>query len=152
MHQFFRGLQPLRPQRPCLKLPGKPVPPAPVACWRCLMAAKWGVAAASEGAAAVMPIVVSSTELTASCPISHLCFKMNHDPLSHVLRSVRLRGAKHLMAYHMVAKGSPCAAVDGLPPVAQEVGDDSEAAFAQAFKRLVGKPPAAWRRGRRIAG
>lgn len=30
--------------------------------------------------------------------------------------------------------------------VAQEVGYDSEAAFARAFKRLVGKPPAAWRR------
>jgi len=30
--------------------------------------------------------------------------------------------------------------------VAQEVGYDSEAAFARAFKRLVGKPPGAWRR------
>jgi AraC-like DNA-binding protein len=30
--------------------------------------------------------------------------------------------------------------------VAQEVGYDSEAAFAKAFKRLVGAPPAAWRR------
>jgi transcriptional regulator GlxA family with amidase domain len=30
--------------------------------------------------------------------------------------------------------------------VAQEVGYDSEAAFARAFKRLMGKPPAAWRR------
>jgi AraC-like DNA-binding protein len=30
--------------------------------------------------------------------------------------------------------------------VAQEVGYDSEAAFARAFKRLVGTPPAAWRR------
>jgi AraC-like DNA-binding protein len=30
--------------------------------------------------------------------------------------------------------------------VAQNVGYDSEAAFARAFKRLVGKPPAAWRR------
>ncbi|HTS20355.1 MAG TPA: AraC family transcriptional regulator [Casimicrobiaceae bacterium] len=30
--------------------------------------------------------------------------------------------------------------------VAEEVGYDSEAAFARAFKRLVGKPPAAWRR------
>jgi len=29
-----------------------------------------------------------------------------------------------------------------------EVGYDSEAAFARAFKRLVGKPPAAWRRER----
>lgn len=31
---------------------------------------------------------------------------------------------------------------------AQEVGNDSEAAFARAFKRLVGQPPAAWRRAR----
>jgi transcriptional regulator GlxA family with amidase domain len=30
--------------------------------------------------------------------------------------------------------------------VAQSVGYDSEAAFARAFKRLVGTPPAAWRR------
>jgi AraC-like DNA-binding protein len=29
--------------------------------------------------------------------------------------------------------------------IALEVGYDSEAAFARAFKRLVGKPPAAWR-------
>jgi AraC-like DNA-binding protein len=32
--------------------------------------------------------------------------------------------------------------------IALEVGDDSEAAFARAFKRLVGTPPAAWRRAR----
>jgi AraC-like DNA-binding protein len=30
--------------------------------------------------------------------------------------------------------------------VAQQVGYESEAAFARAFKRLVGLPPAAWRR------
>jgi AraC-like DNA-binding protein len=30
--------------------------------------------------------------------------------------------------------------------VAGDVGYDSEAAFARAFKRLVGMPPAAWRR------
>lgn len=30
--------------------------------------------------------------------------------------------------------------------IAQEVGYDSEAAFSRAFKRLVGQPPAAWRR------
>jgi AraC-like DNA-binding protein len=30
--------------------------------------------------------------------------------------------------------------------VAAEVGYDSEAAFARAFKRAVGTPPAAWRR------
>ena len=32
--------------------------------------------------------------------------------------------------------------------VATKVGYDSEAAFARAFKRVVGKPPAAWRRDR----
>ncbi len=35
--------------------------------------------------------------------------------------------------------------------VALEVGYDSEAAFARAFKRLVGTPPAAWRRARQQA-
>jgi AraC-like DNA-binding protein len=30
--------------------------------------------------------------------------------------------------------------------IAGDVGYDSEAAFARAFKRLVGMPPAAWRR------
>lgn len=77
---------------------------------------------------------------------------MNHDPLSDVLRSVRLRGAvfylvscrdewvaetppgsvmstavmpgaEHLMAYHMVAKGSGWAALGGLPPVHLATGD-----------------------------
>ena len=77
---------------------------------------------------------------------------MNHDPLSDVLRSVRLRGAvfynvscrdewvaetppgsvmspavmpgaEHLMAYHMVAKGGGWAATDGLPPVRLAAGD-----------------------------
>jgi len=36
--------------------------------------------------------------------------------------------------------------------IALEVGYDSEAAFARAFKRLVGKPPAAWRRERSADG
>lgn len=35
--------------------------------------------------------------------------------------------------------------------IAQEVGYDSEAAFARAFKRSVGQPPAAWRRAQRVA-
>jgi len=35
--------------------------------------------------------------------------------------------------------------------IALEVGYDSEAAFARAFKRTVGAPPAAWRRGLRDA-
>ncbi len=36
--------------------------------------------------------------------------------------------------------------------VAQEVGYDSEAAFARAFKRLMGTPPAAWRKQALPAG
>jgi AraC-like DNA-binding protein len=32
--------------------------------------------------------------------------------------------------------------------IAFEVGYESEAAFSRAFKRLVGTPPAAWRRER----
>ena len=38
---------------------------------------------------------------------------------------------------------------EGRAPVASialEVGYDSEAAFSRAFKRIAGKPPAAWRR------
>ena len=35
--------------------------------------------------------------------------------------------------------------------IALEVGYDSEAAFVRAFKRLVGRPPAAWRRKRSTA-
>ncbi len=35
--------------------------------------------------------------------------------------------------------------------IAQEVGYDSEASFARAFKRLVGQPPAAWRRAQRVS-
>ena len=34
--------------------------------------------------------------------------------------------------------------------VALDVGYDSEAAFARAFKRLVGMPPAAWRRSHEL--
>jgi AraC-like DNA-binding protein len=36
----------------------------------------------------------------------------------------------------------------GVAEVAAEVGYASEAAFSRAFKKLVGVPPAAWRRGR----
>lgn len=36
--------------------------------------------------------------------------------------------------------------------IAQEVGYDSEAAFARAFKRMVGMPPATWRRAQRSLG
>ena len=77
---------------------------------------------------------------------------MNHDPLSDVLRSVRLRGAvfyyvsfrdewvaqtpsaselanalmpgaEHVLAYHLIAKGSGWAATDGVPPVRVDSGD-----------------------------
>jgi len=36
-----------------------------------------------------------------------------------------------------------------IPSIAQDVGYDSEASFSRAFKRLVGQPPAAWRRQQR---
>jgi AraC-like DNA-binding protein len=77
---------------------------------------------------------------------------MNHDPLSDVLSSVRLSGAvfyavscarswvaesppsreladalspgaEHMIAYHLIVKGSCWAAVDGLPPRRFDVGD-----------------------------
>ena len=77
---------------------------------------------------------------------------MNHDPLSDVLRSVRLRGAifyyvscrdewvaatpgtpqladvlmpgaEHVLAYHLIAKGNGWAATDGEPPVRLASGD-----------------------------
>jgi AraC-like DNA-binding protein len=35
--------------------------------------------------------------------------------------------------------------------IALDIGYDSEAAFARAFKRALGKPPAAWRRERDAA-
>ncbi len=35
--------------------------------------------------------------------------------------------------------------------IAQDVGYESEAAFARAFKRLVGMPPAAWRRSQKVS-
>ena len=35
--------------------------------------------------------------------------------------------------------------------IALDVGYESEAAFARAFKRLVGKPPGVWRRERDAA-
>ena len=35
--------------------------------------------------------------------------------------------------------------------IAQEIGYDTEAAFSRAFKRIVGQPPAAWRRAQRPA-
>jgi AraC-like DNA-binding protein len=40
----------------------------------------------------------------------------------------------------------------GLAQVAAEVGYESEAAFNRAFKKCVGIPPGAWRRGRQASG
>ena len=77
---------------------------------------------------------------------------MNHDPLSDVLCSVRLRGAvfyyvscrdewvaaspaardiadvvmpgaEHVLGYHLIVKGSSWAATEGLPPVRLNSGD-----------------------------
>lgn len=77
---------------------------------------------------------------------------MNHDPLSDVLRSVRLRGAvyfyvscrdewvaespatcdiadavmpgaEHVLGYHLIAKGNCWATTDGVPPVHLSSGD-----------------------------
>jgi hypothetical protein len=77
---------------------------------------------------------------------------MSHDPLSDVLRSVRLRGAvfyyvsfggewaaetpasaalasalmpgaDHVLAYHLLARGQGWAAIDGQPPVRLAAGD-----------------------------
>jgi AraC-like DNA-binding protein len=39
----------------------------------------------------------------------------------------------------------------GLAQVAAEVGYESEAAFNRAFKKCVGAPPGAWRRGRQTS-
>lgn len=41
---------------------------------------------------------------------------------------------------------------DTVATIAQELGYDSEAAFARAVKRLVGQLPVAWRSGQRVAG
>jgi AraC-like DNA-binding protein len=40
----------------------------------------------------------------------------------------------------------------GLAQVASEVGYESEAAFNRAFKKCVGAPPGAWRRGKQAPG
>jgi AraC-like DNA-binding protein len=39
----------------------------------------------------------------------------------------------------------------GVAQVAAEVGYESEAAFNRAFKKFVGVPPGAWRRGRQAS-
>lgn len=47
-----------------------------------------------------------------------------------------------------VAAGLLSSTHDGVAAVAARVGYASEAAFSRAFKKCVGSPPAAWRRGR----
>ena len=60
-------------------------------------------------------------------------------PPMHYLTSWRMqRGAALLRDGH-----------SNVAAIAQEVGYESEAAFARAFKRLVGQPPATWRRATR---
>lgn len=48
----------------------------------------------------------------------------------------------HSAAHALLNSGKP------IPRIAQEVGYESEASFTRAFKRVMGAPPAAWRRAR----
>ncbi|MDZ7622454.1 MAG: AraC family transcriptional regulator [Candidatus Competibacteraceae bacterium] len=93
---------------------------------------------------------------------------MSRDPLSDLLRSVRLRGAvffyvslrdqwsaeasaaqeiaeavvpgcEHAMEYHMIAKGSGWAAVSGLPPVRLSAGDI--VLFPQGDRHVISSAP-----------
>ncbi len=59
-------------------------------------------------------------------------------PPMHYLAQWRMQAAARML----LETKAPVAAI------AQDVGYDSEAAFTRAFKRLVGRPPAAWRRER----
>ena len=61
-------------------------------------------------------------------------------PPMHYLAQWRMQAAGRLLVETRATVAS----------VALEVGYDSEAAFARAFKRFVGKPPAAWRRDRNL--
>ena len=45
-----------------------------------------------------------------------------------------------------VATGLLTSRIDTVARVAAEVGYDSQAAFSRTFKKLVGTPPAAWRK------
>ena len=47
---------------------------------------------------------------------------------------------QNILASRLLAEGGHVAAV------AEKVGYESEAAFSRAFKKVVGKAPAAWRR------
>lgn len=48
----------------------------------------------------------------------------------------------HAAAHELISSGKP------IPRIAQQVGYESEASFTRAFKRVMGSPPAAWRRQR----
>lgn len=102
---------------------------------------------------------------------------MSQDTLSDVLRGVRLRGDElgrrvglsrsalherfvqligvpheYLAQWRMQAAARLLLETRAtVAAIALGVGYDSEAAFARAFKRRVGKPPAAWRRERDAA-
>jgi AraC-like DNA-binding protein len=93
---------------------------------------------------------------------------MSHDPLSDLLRSVRLRGAvffyisfrdewsaeglaakdiaegvmpgcEHVMEYHVIVKGNAWAAVSGLPPVRVSAGD--VVMFPQGDRHVISSAP-----------
>ena len=67
----------------------------------------------------------------------------------HFLALVGMPPMQYLAQWRMqVAARRLLETRDTVAAVALDVGYDSEAAFARAFKRLVGKPPAAWRRER----
>jgi AraC-like DNA-binding protein len=62
-------------------------------------------------------------------------------PPMHYLMQWRMQAAAHLLLESRAT----------VAVIALEVGYESEAAFARAFKRLVGRPPAAWRREHALA-
>jgi AraC-like DNA-binding protein len=64
---------------------------------------------------------------------------MQESPM-HYLTRWRMQVATHLLERPGV----------GVAQVASEVGYESEAAFNRAFKKCVGVPPGAWRRGRQL--
>jgi AraC-like DNA-binding protein len=65
-----------------------------------------------------------------------------HDTPMQYLTRWRMQLATHLLERPGV----------GLARVAAEVGYESEAAFNRAFRKCVGMPPGAWRRGRQASG
>ena len=49
-----------------------------------------------------------------------------------------------------IAAGLLSQSSDNVARVAAAVGYESEAAFSRAFKKVIGQPPAAWRRGQTL--